>query len=178
MEPRKNGVGQSFNAPFDQPAQIATMLAIVIMLGSGVAINSILPASIISISGKIYFLIMIFFVVVGWGLTVRSYEFEEDELVISSLFGKTSIEYSKITSFELITSLSHGDIHGRAGISGVFGYRGKHNTDTHDGSFKVLCNRFDPGVLILSVDGSVFISPDKPEELCEMLSSYLADSIN
>jgi len=162
-----------YGAPFDQPAQIATIIASIAMLGSAMAVSAVLPDGDLNIIAKVYFALMILLVVVGWGSSIRSYEIGEKGFVIKSLFGRTWIRYEDILSTDFIPRLSHNEIVSRCGLFGIFGYRGAYRSDKIGDRFKLMCNRIEPAIIIETSQKTFLISPENARGFFEDLTKKI-----
>lgn len=166
---------REYRAPFDQPAQIATLLVLMVALGSAMALNALLPEGRMDVPGKIYFALMILAVVIGWGLAVRSYEIGSKWLFIRSFLGYKKIGLKDIRAARYVPTLVHSEIEKSHGLSGMFGYFGSHRADGIDGLFRMRCNRIAPAILIETQRANYLISPDDTREFLNELNERLAE---
>ena len=166
---------REYRAPFDQPAQIATLLVLIVALGSALALNALLPEGRMEVPGKVYFALVILAVVIGWGLAVRSYEIGSKWLFVRSFLGYKKIGLKDIRATRYIPTLVHSEIEKSHGFSGIFGYWGLHRADGIDGVFRMRCNRIAPAILIETQRVNYLISPDDARGFFDELDKRLAE---
>jgi len=174
MVARDNRPAEIFSAPFDMTAQVSTVMAIVFLLGSAMALNVALADGALTILARIYTIAAILLAGAGWGSSVRAYELGGDGISIVRFLRRRNIAFDQIESITPIDFIGRENIHGLGVFPGIFGYQKNIEIDGIEGVITALSNRIDRGVLIRTAHYSVFISPERAPDFVRSLESILA----
>ena len=162
---------RDFRAPFDMPAQQATVIYIIAVIGLVLVLWGALPDwSPPAIALNIAFLAA---VAVPYLLHIRGYEIGESALKAGLLLGGPSLPLREITGLGLLSEEDERALHPKGLIRfGIFGYRGRLRLG--EGNARIAANRLTGLVRIETQNGDWLLGPEDPEGFLRLLESVIA----